>query len=385
MVAPPPPASSILEQSIAEAPLPPVVESECECTKDPFVVRVGTPMVGFFLTLGVISTLFAPSGLVPDVGYDKIATYSSIFLIPTAISFVSGNMLAGTSGALAATLFTIGVATSANESKMDKAPVAEALYLAPLWALLVWYVFLAALYVGQFLPKWRILAYVYVVAQVLLVAFYGIAVALFAVEVYVPFEGWLAHALGDATEAAVEAWTPLAAIFVEPAKVTYLDRDVVEYVATNTSDTTILPLLTANPGPGVGLLLAMLATGAYASRPYAVIVRSTSLVAVLLLFFFGTHDVYFIFALIRPRVLIALILGGMTGLMIFDLGSGGVVRAPSPRSFLQIVDDSTSDSLAANIIGIVASAFVSGIASWLLLRTRLFARAYKGIGCINRL
>ena len=67
----------------------------------------------------------------------------------------------------------------------------------------------------------------------------------------------------------------------------------------------VLFLLEANPGPGLGLLLAYSIFGkglAKASAPGAAIIH----------FFGGIHEIYFPYVLMKPKLILAMIAGGMT-------------------------------------------------------------------------
>ena len=81
----------------------------------------------------------------------------------------------------------------------------------------------------------------------------------------------------------------------------------------------VLFLLEANPGPGLGLLLAFSVFGkgiAKATAPGAAIIQ----------FFGGIHEIYFPYVLMKPKLILAMILGGMTGVAInvaFDVGPAG--------------------------------------------------------------
>ena len=82
----------------------------------------------------------------------------------------------------------------------------------------------------------------------------------------------------------------------------------------------VLFLLEANPGPGVGLLLAYTFFGkglARASAPGAAIIQ----------FFGGIHEVYFPYVLMKPKMILATIAGGMTGMFLWCFRVG--LRAPA--------------------------------------------------------
>ena len=130
--------------------------------------------------------------------------------------------------------------------------------------------------------------------------------------------------LGDAVEFLVDNnLLPLTSLFIEPAKVLFLNNAINHGVLTplgiqEAAETgkSVLFLLEANPGPGLGLLLAYSVFGkgmARATAPGAAIIQ----------FFGGIHEVYFPYVLMRPRLILATIAGGMTGIFInvlFDVG-----------------------------------------------------------------
>ncbi|HMR13781.1 MAG TPA: PTS sugar transporter subunit IIA, partial [Arachnia sp.] len=161
---------------------------------------------------------------------------------------------------------------------------------------------------------------------------------------------------------------PLVSIVIEPAKVFFLNNainhGVLTPLGTAQSDLdgkSILFLLEANPGPGLGLLLAFTFFGlgaARASAPGAAIIH----------FLGGIHEIYFPYVLMKPQLLIAMILGGMTGVttnMVF--GSG--LRGPAaPGSFLAVLFQTASDSYVGVILSVVLSATVTFLVAAFILR-----------------
>ena len=120
--------------------------------------------------------------------------------------------------------------------------------------------------------------------------------------------------LGDGVDFLVDNnLLPLTSIFIEPAKVLFLNNAINHGVFTPLGidqaaeqGKSVLFLLEANPGPGLGLLLAFTFFGkglAKASAPGAAIIQ----------FFGGIHEVYFPYVLMKPKLILAMILGGMTG------------------------------------------------------------------------
>ena len=112
----------------------------------------------------------------------------------------------------------------------------------------------------------------------------------------------------------------------------------------------VLFLLEANPGPGLGLLLAYTFFGkgvAKASAPGAAIIQ----------FFGGIHEVYFPYVLMKPKLILAMIAGGMTGISyqpLFDIG----LRAPAAPGSIFAVYAQTPAS--GDFLGITLSRVLGG-------------------------
>ncbi|WP_217183323.1 PTS mannitol transporter subunit IICB [Streptomyces sp. AC495_CC817] len=129
---------------------------------------------------------------------------------------------------------------------------------------------------------------------------------------------------------------PLLSIVVEPAKVLFLNNAINHGVFTplalqqvEESGKSILFLIEANPGPGIGLLLAFTFFGvgeAKASAPGAAVIQ----------FLGGIHEIYFPYALSKPMTILALIAGGATGVTTNMLLGGGLSFPAAPGSIIAV-------------------------------------------------
>ncbi len=162
---------------------------------------------------------------------------------------------------------------------------------------------------------------------------------------------------------------PFTSIFIEPAKVLFLNNAVNQGVLTPLGITeaaekgkSILFLLEANPGPGAGLLIAFMFFGKGAAR-------ASAPGALLIQFVGGIHEIYFPYVLMKPKLIIATILGGMTGIatnLVFDSG----LRAPaSPGSIIAVWLAAPPSSLFGVTASVVTSATVTFLVAALLLKT----------------
>ena len=79
-------------------------------------------------------------------------------------------------------------------------------------------------------------------------------------------------------------------------------------------------LIEANPGPGMGVLLAYMFFGRGSAKQSAG-------GAAIIHFLGGIHEIYFPYVLMNPRLILAVILGGMTGVFTLTiLGVGWFLR-----------------------------------------------------------
>ena len=197
-----------------------------------------------------------------------------------------------------------------------------------------------------------------------LVAFLGIA----------PVVQSISDALGGGVQALYDSgFAPLLSILVEPAKVLFLNNAINHGVLTPLGTTaaaesgkSFLFLVEANPGPGLGILLAFAVFGvglSKASAPGAIIIH----------FLGGIHEVYFPYVLMKPRTLIGVILGGMAGVFTNIALGNGLVATPSPGSvFAYMAVTPPGDQLKV-LLAIAVSAAVSFFACAFLLRTQKHA------------
>ncbi|NMS24218.1 PTS transporter subunit EIIC, partial [Vibrio parahaemolyticus] len=112
---------------------------------------------------------------------------------------------------------------------------------------------------------------------------------------------------------------PLTSIFVEPAKILFLNNAINHGIFSplgiqQASETgqSIFFLIEANPGPGLGILLAYMVFGKGTAR-------QTAGGASIIHFFGGIHEIYFPYILMNPRLILAAIAGGMTGVCVLTI------------------------------------------------------------------
>ena len=166
---------------------------------------------------------------------------------------------------------------------------------------------------------------------------------------------------------------PLLAIFIEPAKVLFLNNAInhgiftpigLEQVA-NTGRS-LMFLLEANPGPGLGVLLA------YCFFCKDETTRQSAPGAVIIHFLGEIHEIYFPYVLMNPAVIIAPIVGNAAAILWFSLAGGGLVAPASPGSFIAILSMTPQGSVITTLVGVALAAGVSfAIASPIVARAEI--------------
>jgi len=356
-----------------------------------FLSGMVMPNLGAFIAFGLITALFIPTGWINTIAGTtenplpitvQISTIVGpliSILIPILIGYTGGKLVHGTRGAVVGAVATVGamlapVALQLAPAALNGAPAADpptsiaevgpailaALILGPITALVLrlWDNFIAGKVKGGF--------------EMLVDNFSaGIIGGLFAViGIYVvgPLTFLLSQGLGQLVNALVQAkLLPLVSIVIEPAKVLFLNNALNHGVLTplgaeqaTETGKSIMFMLESNPGPGLGILTAMLLFGPRAIRP-------TVPAAMVVHFLGGIHEIYFPYVLLKPILIVAAILGGATGVLwevIFNLG---LVSPASPGSIFAWILVSPPDNLLLNMVGILLAAAVAAIVGSVLL------------------
>ncbi len=184
---------------------------------------------------------------------------------------------------------------------------------------------------------------------------------------------WLVNGVMDAAGNAVE-WLvdndllPATSILIEPAKVLFLNNAINHGVLTPLGlqeaaeqGKSVLFLLEANPGPGLGLLLAFTFFGrgvAKASAPGAAVIQ----------FFGGIHEIYFPYVLMKPKLILAMILAGMTGVAINVAFDVGLVAPAAPGSIFAVYAQTAKGDYLGVSAGVFGAAAVSFVVASIMLR-----------------
>jgi PTS system mannitol-specific IIC component len=324
-----------------------------------FLSSMVMPNISAFIAWGLITALFIPDGFWPNEELAAMVGPMVTYLLPILIGYTGGKLIYDQRGAVVGAIATMGVIVGAD---------------IPM--------FLGAMIIGP-LGGWVIKKFDQMIEGKIRAGFEmlvnnfsaGILGAIIAILSFLGV-GPVISTFTSMLVAGVD-WMvgtgllPLTSILIEPAKVLFLNNAInhgilspigIEQV--KETGQSILFLLEANPGPGIGVLLAYMFFGKGVAK------KSASGAGVIH-FFGGIHEIYFPYILMRPLLIVAVILGGMSGVFTLVLLGGGLTAPSSPGSIIAIaaVTPKYASAYLANFAGVLVAAAVSFIASSFILKT----------------
>ena len=153
---------------------------------------------------------------------------------------------------------------------------------------------------------------------------------------------------------------PLVAVFIEPAKVLFLNNAINHGIFTPLATAqaadagkSIMYMLEPNPGPGLGVLLA------YMFFCKDKVTRDSAPGAVIIHLLGGIHEIYFPYILMNPLVIVAPILGNMAAIFWFSLTDCGLVGPASPGSIIAYLMMTPGSDMVKVLIGVVLATGIS--------------------------
>jgi len=322
-----------------------------------FLSGMVMPNMGAFIAWGLITALFIPTGWIPNEKLGQLVDPMKLYLLPLLIGYTGGKMVHDVRGGVIGAIATMGIIVGA-ESPM----FLGAMIMGPLGGLCI-------KYVDKFLQG-KIKSGFEMLVNNFSAGIVGGILTVLALVALAPIVQGLTDWLGKIVQAMIDGdilW--LANIFIEPAKVLFLNNAINHGVLTplgliQTKETgkSILFLLEANPGPGLGVLVAYMIFGKG-------VAKSTSPGAIIVHFFGGIHEIYFPYILMRPQLLLAVIAGGVAGTVSFTIFGAGLSAPPSPGSIIAILGLAPSNAILGVILGVLIAAGVSFVVAMPFVKT----------------
>ncbi len=321
-----------------------------------FLSGMVMPNIGAFIAWGLITALFIKTGWAPN---EKLATLVDPmlkYLLPLLIGYTGGRMVGGQRGAVVGAIASIGVIIGADipmfMGVMIMGPVSG--YIIKKFDKLI---------------QGKVKAGFEMLVDNFSAGIIGGILAIIAFLLINPLCVVLTNGLAAGVDFFVKAGLlPLAQIFIEPAKVLFLNNAINHGILTplgieqaSQTGKSIFFMLEANPGPGLGLLLAYCVAGkgmAKTSAPGAIIIH----------FLGGIHEIYFPYVLMNPILILGVIAGGITGSFVEGIMGAGLVAAASPGSIIAFLLMTPRGGFLSTIVGVTLACAVSFVVSTVLLK-----------------
>ncbi|WP_166370296.1 PTS transporter subunit EIIC [Psychromonas sp. SA13A] len=320
-----------------------------------FLSSMVMPNIAAFITWGLLSALFLPNGWMPNNTIALMIPPISNYLLPLLLGYTGGKMVAGERGAIVGAIATLGVVVGSNT------PVfVGAMIIAPSSAYTI--KIFDSMTDGKVKSGFEILVGNFSVGII------GMLFAILALFIAAPATEAITLQVASGMGYIIDSGLlPLISILVEPAKLLFLNNALNHGIFTplgieevNNVGQSILFLLEANPGAGLGILLAYVHVG---EKPQ----KATAGAASIVHFFGGIHEIYFPYVLMKPKLVVALICGSMSGIWILTIFNAGVVSIVSPGSAIAILMMTSKSSLVGVSLSIAVSAVVSFVISLLII------------------
>ena len=317
-----------------------------------FLSSMVMPNIGAFIAWGFITALFIADGWLPNEGLASIQPYMLTYLLPVLIAYSGGKLVGGARGGVMGAIAVMGCIAGVGGT--DGQPMLMgAMVMGPFAG---WVIKVFDKKMENHMP-----AGFEMLINNFSVGIFGMIIAIIGYWIIGPVMTGILTVLSAGVDVLVShSLLPLAAIFIEPAKVLFLNNAINHGIFTPigaeqaaTTGRSIMYMLEANPGPGLGVLLAywMFAKDKTTkqSAPGAIIIH----------FLGGIHEIYFPYILMNPFVIVAPIVGNICAIAFFSLTGCGLKGPASPGSIIAFLAMAPKDKMLLIIAGVAIATIVS--------------------------
>ncbi len=323
-----------------------------------FLSAMVMPNIGALIAFGFLAALFIDTGWIPNEGFNSMVGPMLTYLIPILIASTGGRMIGGDRGRVVGAIAVIGAIMSNTSITMLMA----AMVMGPL----------AGFCIKKFdeAMDGRMPAGFEMLINNFSAGIIGMILAMAGYVVIGPVMSGILQILSAGVNVLVQnELLPLVAVFIEPAKVLFLNNAINHGIFTpiataQAAETgkSIMYMLEPNPGPGLGVLLAYMFfckdKATKDSAPGAVIIHLLG----------GIHEIYFPYILMNPLVIIAPIAGNIAAIFWFNMTGCGLVGPASPGSIIAYMMMTPGPDMFKVLVGVALSAGISFAAASVLVK-----------------
>ena len=314
-----------------------------------FLSGMVMPNIGALIAFGFLAALFIDTGWIPNEKLNSMVSPMLTYLIPILIASTGGKMVGGDRGRVVGAIAVIGAIMSDTSITMLMA----AMVMGPL----------AGFCIKKFdqLMDGHMPAGFEMLINNFSAGIIGMLLAILGYVVVGPVMSGILSVLAAGVNILVShSLLPLVAIFIEPAKILFLNNAINHGIFTPLATAqaaatgkSIMYMLEPNPGPGLGVLLAYMFfckdKKTKQSAPGAVIIHVLG----------GIHEIYFPYVLMNPLVIIAPIVGNMVAIFWFNLTGCGLVGPASPGSLIAYLMMTPGSDIWKVLVGVAIATGIS--------------------------
>ena len=307
-----------------------------------------------FIMLGFISLMFSNSGLFPNEEMALVSQSCYKYLLPTILAYYAGKKIGGESGAFTGTVCGLAISIFSAYTSFI-----ASIFMGTLCGILC-----------RFLKekiKFDKFTGFEMISKNIFFGAVGVITVSLTYFIFAPIFSYIDLFFANLIEYLTDVKTlPITTSIIETLKVFSLNNSINHgfLIPAGVENATkfgksVFFLLETNPGPGLGILLALYILNKDRRKYFASCMTVQAIG--------GIHEIYFPIILSNLKLLIALILGAISGNLVFYLLHAGAKGAISPGSIITIFLMCSPSDWLAILIGIATSAVVSCISACLIL------------------
>ena len=317
-----------------------------------FLSAMVMPNIGAFIAWGFITAIFIADGWWPNEQLASIQPYMLTYLLPILIAATGGRMIAKDRGMVMGAIAIVGCIAGVGGTEGQPMLMA-AMIMGP--------------FAGWVIKKFDQMMEGHIPAgfEMLInnfsVGILGMILAIIGYYFIGPVMTGILSVLSAGVALLINnSLLPLVAIFVEPAKVLFLNNAINHGIFTPIgveqaveAGKSIMYMLESNPGPGLGVLLAYWLFSADKTT------KDSAPGAIIIHFLGGIHEIYFPYILMNPVVIIAPILGNICAITFYTLFNCGLKGPASPGSIIAYLSMAPKGETLMVLLGVLIAAGVS--------------------------
>ena len=317
-----------------------------------FLSAMVMPNIGAFIAWGFITAIFIADGWWPNEQLASIQPYMLTYLLPILIAATGGRMIAKDRGMVMGAIAIVGCIAGVGGTEGQPMLMA-AMIMGP--------------FAGWVIKKFDQMMEGHMPAgfEMLInnfsVGILGMILAIIGYYFIGPVMTGILSVLSAGVALLINnSLLPLVAIFVEPAKVLFLNNAINHGIFTPIgveqaveAGKSIMYMLESNPGPGLEVLLAYWLFSADKTT------KDSAPGAIIIHFLGGIHEIYFPYILMNPVVIIAPILGNICAITFYTLFNCGLKGPASPGSIIAYLSMAPKGETLMVLLGVLIAAGVS--------------------------